>query len=560
MLRLTPPLTLALFLGPIAAGLIGTILPAFGYLPALGGNGFSLEPWSDLFSAPGIGESIRLTMTTGLLATALSVLIALGTCAMLHDRPAFRRLQMMIAPVLAAPHSAFAIGLAFLIAPSGWVVRLGSPWLTGWEQPPDVAIIHDENGLSFILGLLLKEVPFLILMTLSALNQVPARRSVEIAHTLGYVRGIAWVKAVLPQIYPQLRMPIYAVLAFSLSVVDVAIILAPNNPPPLAPLAVRWFFDPDLQRYFSACAAACLQIVIVVVAIFLWRVAEILAGRIGRWWIERGGRWSVSSPLFRVTSLTTNLLLAASALSLIALTLWSVSGSWRYPNVLPDRWSLSTWQRHAGDLLWPAETTIIVALAATLVAIVLTLACLENEHRHGVRPGARALWLLYVPLFVPQIGFLMGAQILLLRIGLEGTWLALVWSHLLFVLPYVFLSLSDPWRALDRRYLRTAACLGASPTRIFVRVKLPIMLRPILVAGAVGLAVSVSQYLPTIFAGGGRFTTLTTEAVTLAAGADRRIIGVLGFAQAMLPLIVYAAAIGLPLLVYRNRQAMTAMR
>ena len=32
--------------------------------------------------------------------------------------------------------SPLAIGLAFLIAPSGWLVRLVSPLLTGWDRPP----------------------------------------------------------------------------------------------------------------------------------------------------------------------------------------------------------------------------------------------------------------------------------------------------------------------------------------------------------------------------------------------------------------------------------------
>ena len=39
--------------------------------------------------------------------------------------------------------------------------------------------------------------------------------------------------------------------------------------------------------------------------------------------------------------------------------------------------------------------------------------------------------------------------------------MALIWSHLLFVLPYVFLMLADPYRALDERYRRTGLCLGA---------------------------------------------------------------------------------------------------
>ena len=42
LLGLAPALTLTLFLAPIAAGLIGTWLPAFGFLPALGGDEFGV--------------------------------------------------------------------------------------------------------------------------------------------------------------------------------------------------------------------------------------------------------------------------------------------------------------------------------------------------------------------------------------------------------------------------------------------------------------------------------------------------------------------------------------
>ncbi len=53
---------------------------------------------------------------------------------------------------------------------------------------------------------------------------------------------------------------------------------------------------------------------------------------------------------------------------------------------------------------------------------------------------------------------------------------------------------------------------------------------------AVGCAVSVDQYLPTLFAGGGRVATLTTEAVTLSSGADPCIMVVYAFMQAGIPL------------------------
>ena len=128
------------------------------------------------------------------------------------------------------------------------------------------------------------------LMIVGASHQVPAARHLTLARSLGYRRTEAWLKIVLPQLYRQIRLPIFAVLAFSLSVVDVALIVGPGNPPPLAVLAVRWFADADIRYYFPASAAACLQLLLVVAAIAFWRVAERIAVAAGRAWIARGRR------------------------------------------------------------------------------------------------------------------------------------------------------------------------------------------------------------------------------------------------------------------------------
>ena len=134
--------------------------------------------------------------------------------------------------------------------------------------------------------------------------------------------------------------------------------------------------------------------------------------------------------------------------------------------------------------------------------------------------------------------------------------MAVVWAHLLFVSPYVFLSLSDPYRSWDERYARDAYCLGASHLSVFWRIKLPMLLRPILIAAAVGFAVSVGLYLPTLFAGAGRVYTLTTEAVALASGADRQSIGVYALAQMTLPFIAFILAAAIPAWFFRDRRGL----
>jgi tetratricopeptide (TPR) repeat protein len=54
----------------------------------------------------------------------------------------------------------------------------------------------------------------------------------------------------------------------------------------------------------------------------------------------------------------------------------------------------------------------------------------------------------------------------------------------------------------------------------------------------------------------GRIATLTTEAVTLSSGADRRILGVYATLQALLPLGFYFAALVLPGIILRNRRGL----
>jgi putative thiamine transport system permease protein len=448
-----------------------------------------------------------------------------------------------------------ALGFAFLIMPSGWLVRLVSPWATGFDRPPiGLVTVQDPLGLSLIGGLLLKEVPYLVLMIFAASSQVPVGRTLAAARTLGQRPATAWLKAVFPQIYPQIRLPVFAVLAFSLSVVDMALILAPGNPPPLAVLATRWFSNYDLSLYYPAAAAASLQLVLVVLGLLAWLAIERPVAVLGRRWIERGGRSQVTQGLTEAVGVITVVLGGLGLIALAGMAIWSVAAAWRFPHALPDRWQLSLWRTQGDQIGAVVGTTAVIGLAAVTIAAVLTLACLENEQRHRLRPGATALWLLYVPLLVPQIAFLFGVQVVLIRLGLDGTTFAVVWVNLIFVLPYVFLSLADPFRALDPRYAASAVALGAGKWRVFLAVKLPLLTRPILVACAVGFAVSIGQYLPTLFAGAGRISTLTTEAVTLSSGGDRRILGIYAVLQTGLPLLVYGFALWIPLLLFRRRK------
>lgn len=556
LLPVLPMLTLLAMLGPVAAGLYGTVLPAFGHLPAAGLQGPNLDAFRALAAWPGLPRAAALSLTTGLATTVIALSIVMLLTAGWSGTRAFRAMERLLSPLLSVPHAAAAFGLAFLIAPSGWIARVVSPGLTGWTQPPDLLIVQDQWGLAMTLGLVVKEVPFLLLMTLAAMGQTDAVRANAIAAALGYGRTTGWLKAVFPRIYAQIRLPVYVVLAYGMSVVDVAIILGPNTPPPLSVQVVRWMSDPDFSARLMAAAGALLQLALVVGALLVWRLSEAVVARIGRGWVASGRRGKADRAVAAVALSAGVASGLAVLLGLAVLAVWSVAGFWGFPDAMPDTLTLKTWMRHGDGVMGALGETALIAVCVTTVALVLTLGCLEAEYRHGLRPTQRGLLLLYLPLLIPQTAFLPGLQTLLLNVGADvGRWPVMA-AHLVFVLPYVFLSLADPFRAWDRRNATVAAALGASPDGVLWRVRVPMLLRPIMTAVAVGLAVSVGQYLPTLLIGGGRVATLTTEAVALSSGGDRRAIAVYGLMQTGAALLPFTLALLIPALVWRNRKGL----
>lgn len=547
-------MTLLVMLVPVITGLLGTVAPAFGYMPVIGGTTWSTAPFLELFAWPGFRTSVRLTIATGITATILSVCITFLIMGSLQGTPLFNFIRRILSPLLSVPHAAAAFGIAFLIAPSGWLSRAVSPWATGWERPPDLLIVQDPLGLALIAGLVAKEVPFLLLMSIAATTSLAPRRSMTVAQSMGYSREAAWIKTILPRLYTQIRLPVLVVLVFSLSVVDVAAILGPNTPPTLSVQIVKWMNDPDLSLRLRAASGALVQFALVLAALGVWVLVERAAGFLGTKWIFAGTRGKGLVFLRPISALLAGLSAAAVVAGLASLLVWSFAGFWGFPDLWPNGVSLKNWMRHASGLQSPIQTTVIIAVLSTSLALSVTIACLQAEYHYKFRVTQRGMYVIYLPLLIPQTAFLPGLQSLMLTLGMpSGIW-PVVAVHSVFVLPYVFLSLGDPFRAWDSRYGTVASALGSSPARVLWRVRLPMVLAPVLTAAAVGFAVSVGQYLPTLLIGGGRVQSLTTEAVALSSGGDRRAIGVYGVAQTLAALVPFAIAITVPRILWRNRR------
>jgi putative thiamine transport system permease protein len=550
VVKLSPRFLLALLLLPIFAGLISVLLPAFGWAPELEQTSIGLHGFYALWQTPGLSQMVTLSVSTGLISTLLAFIITLMILAAFFNSPWLNRIQRLLSPILVIPHAAAAIAVGFLIAPSGMISRLLSPWLTGWELAPNGLFPHDPYGISIILGLTLKELPFLLLMALGVLAQPELgkklRQQHKVALNLGYCPMTAFFKVILPSLYPLLRLPILAVLAYASASVEMPLILGPNTPPTLAVAIMHWFSDVDLNLRIKASAGALLQLTLTGGLLALWLGGEKAVKVLFSGLMTNGQRQYGNAFWQAITLVITTLVIGFILLSLIGLVMWSVAGFWRFPAVMPDQFVLSHFQNALMQMSEPLFNTLAIGIITTVFATIITLFCLESEQLTAKPMSRFTSLVIYIPLLVPSIAFLFGLVWMQQLVHNQTSFFNVVFTHLLFVLPYVFLSLSSSYRRLDPRFSHVAASLGASPEKVFLQIKLPQLFSPILIAIALGLAISFGQYLPTLLAGGGRISTITTEAVTLANGASRRTSAVYAIMQMVLPLIGFIFAWLLP--------------
>ncbi|MGB0956873.1 MAG: ABC transporter permease [Litorivicinus sp.] len=531
---------LALAFGlPLALGLVGTGIAAAGAFP-----GSPMPGWSQALSDPRLLAAVVATLWTGLGATALALALALAALVLGWGRGWFRAVAGWLPPMLAVPHAALAVGLVFVLAPSGWLMRM----VLEGPRPPSGWTVPDAYGVSLLVGLALKEFPFLLFTAMALCPRLNPDHWIKQGRVLGYSASRCWTRLVLPRLLSQLRLPIAVVLAYNLSVVDMALLLGPGQPPTLAALVLEWFNQAGGRA--KAGAGAWLLLVVMALGFAAFAIAGLGLGALARGrrvsGIRRGWHlwhWPARVALAGALGLT--------ALALISLPIWSLAQRWRFPDAWPSAWTLRFWVNRWDQLGELLSHTLILGVASTALAVLAAVVWLELERLRRV-PRIDGLW--YVPLLLPQVCVLLGWQSASLWVGWDGRAATVIWGHWVYSLPYVILMLAGAWRALDPSYDQQARVLGHGYAARLLRVRVPLMARPLLSAAAVAMAVSVAQYLPTLLLSGGRIPTLTTELVTSFGGVDRRMIGALASLQLMLPLVCFAAALVLPRIWFRNRQ------
>ncbi|WP_343216713.1 carbohydrate ABC transporter permease [Deinococcus aestuarii] len=145
------------------------------------------------------------------------------------------------------------------------------------------------------------------------------------------------------------------------------------------------------------------------------------------------------------------------------------------------------------------KNSLIVALAATSIGMVLGLPAAYAIARFKQR--GLSLWIL-VSRIIPYITFLLPLFLVFTRLGMIGSYAALIASHLIITLPLIVWITIAFFEDIPTDLEEAALVDGSSRAGAFVRIILPLVAPGMVTAGILAMIFSWNQFLFSLILGG----------------------------------------------------------
>ncbi|OAR25965.1 ABC transporter permease [Streptomyces sp. ERV7] len=207
---------------------------------------------------------------------------------------------------------------------------------------------------------------------------------------------------------------------------------------------------------------------------------------------SRGGRWATWTVFFV-------LFLPLFALPLLVVVAASFATNWS--GALPSGFTTGHYDAATtGDSLQALTTSLVTALTASVLALTVGAWAALAAASLG-RRGKRAMDALFVlPVAVPSV--VVGLAVLVAfskpPFLLNGTRWIVILAHTVLVTAFAYQSVSAAILRLDPMYEQAAASLGARPSYVLWRVRLPLLLPSLNAAAGLCFALSMGELSATM--------------------------------------------------------------
>ena len=507
-----PARWIGLLIVPAAAYLVALYLwPIFQTLRLALASQAGLASFAEILAARSTWIVFRQTFEMAIVVTAITLVLCYPLAYLLVRLPPRR--QRVILLLVLLPY-----WISTLVRSYAWIAILGRKGIVNWmivagglaTQP--VELVYNRLGAT--IGMVNVVAPVMILILYAAFSRIDVNLT-RIGAVLGarplFLFGRVWLPLSMPGVWSACIL----IFLISLGVFTTPAILGGSTE-----MSVAMAIEQQVGTLLDLPAAAALStlllaatLAILVAARRLWVPA--LLGQPGG--VARGAAASVAGTVFdRIERMVAPLRRKRQSLrrgvarhwreerSGPRVLLWAFCltglGSLLIPVIVviglsfssaeflqfPPRGLSLRWFRAffaSQEWVGAAGRSFVVAAITTVIATVLGTAVAYGIERGQVR--SRGLWyaLLLSPLVLPPTILAFGLYYVYASLGWIGSLTALAAAHVVIVLPFVFVTLSQGIRSIDPTIEFAAASLGGKPAYVFRRITLP-LLRASAVSGA----------------------------------------------------------------------------
>jgi spermidine/putrescine transport system permease protein len=157
------------------------------------------------------------------------------------------------------------------------------------------------------------------------------------------------------------------------------------------------------------------------------------------------------------------------------------------------------------DAAWNSLTIAVVA--ATVATVIGTLAAVAL-HRYQFRGKAALSSMVFISMLTPDIVMAISLLIIFIALGIQLGFISLLIAHITFCLPFVIVSVYSRLRGFDMKMLEAARDLGATESRIFLRIILPLALPAVAAGWLLSFTLSLDDVIVSSFVTGPGYEVL----------------------------------------------------
>ncbi|MEO6944116.1 MAG: ABC transporter permease subunit [Lacisediminihabitans sp.] len=202
---------------------------------------------------------------------------------------------------------------------------------------------------------------------------------------------------------------------------------------------------------------------------------------------------------------------------LLWLAIHAFAGSWTYPNLLPNEWTLRYWGSVFSDqsLGTAVQNSLLTAPIVVVVSAIICLPAAYAFARYNFFARKTFLVGLFAVNAFPKMGLFATIATLFYTLNLMNTLLGIVIVQVLGTVIFMTWIPAAAFGAVPRSLEEAARDAGASKFKVFFSVTLPMAMPGILVAVIMSFLAAFDEAQGTYLVGAPTFFTMPTEMYTL---------------------------------------------